>query len=383
MPLWNPAYVGSIWLRKKRLFANQNVILFFENKMKVTGCVEAAVTQKCLQIEKVLPVQVGKSSFINHLRTELYYGHLPNVIQANANCILCRETCVNCKRTFMKSVVFLNELRCCIKTWTYQCGRKQSVASWNGTHSAIAYGYYDLVTAMLFTLNLGGEISTEFICYGLLVNEGIGATLWGLWIWTFRHAEQKEVEGLLPPSATAVTLSEDTRHAQPGPSRQVRRQKLYAFRPMHQDDTSHHATTRMATRRDQTTGVPSTALSVPAVGAGCVVTLDTQSRGHLSGVSLWRLERCHCWSPAWPLSWLLGVVVKADHHCCEAKVQLRDAAYHMLWDEENAAAVACGSSNLWVCLLLVSLNGTHIEPVLDWRERVEACWTLPSRGAWA
>lgn len=184
------------------------------------------------------------------------------------------------------------------------------------------------------------------------------------------------------PFFLTVTLSEDTRHAQPGPSRQVRRQKLYAFRPMHQDDTSHHATTRMATRRDQTTGVPSTALSVPAVGAGCVVTLDTQSRGHLSGVSLWRLERCHCWSPAWPLSWLLGVVVKADHHCCEAKVQLRDAAYHMLWDEENAAAVACGSSNLWVCLLLVSLNGTHIEPVLDWRERVEACWTLPSRGAW-
>lgn len=33
---------------------------------------------------------------------------------------------------------------------------------------------------MLFTFNLGGEISTEFICYGLLVNEGIGAALWGL-----------------------------------------------------------------------------------------------------------------------------------------------------------------------------------------------------------
>lgn len=106
MPLWNPAYVGSIWLRKERLFANQNVILFFENKMKVTGCVEAAVTQKCLQIEKVLPVQVGKSSFINHLRTELYYGHLPNVIQANANCILCRETCVRIASTPLWNLLY-------------------------------------------------------------------------------------------------------------------------------------------------------------------------------------------------------------------------------------------------------------------------------------
>lgn len=160
-----------------------------------------------------------------------------------------------------------------------------------------------------------------------MVNEGIEAFSGAFVNLNFQSRRTKEVEGLLPPSATADTLSEDTRRAQPGPSRQVRRQSCMLSGPCIK--TTRRTTPLRGWRRDETRrrvfrARPS---AFPQSGQGA-----WQRSKFCAGtsVSLWILERCHCWSPAWPLSWLLGVVVKADHHCCEAKVQKPDAAYHML-----------------------------------------------------
>lgn len=107
--------------------------------------------------------------------------------------------------------------------------------------------------------------------------------MWGLCESELSDMLNKGGRGSAAPQCTADTLSEDTRTTcpEPGPSRQVRRQKLYAFRPMHQDDTSHQ---RLYADGDETRpddGCSGTALSVPAAGAGCVGTV-TSPRGGLN-----------------------------------------------------------------------------------------------------
>lgn len=191
----------------------------------------------------------------------------------------------------------------------------------------------------------------------------------------FQTCWTKEVEGLPPPSAPLTRwVRTHERHAQSQvhPGRWGGKSCMLSG-PCIKTTRRTNASTRMATRRDQTTGVPARPSAFPQPGQGAWGRSPPPGEGWTSPLLV---------SSVAPVLAVGCGGQGLTHHCCVAKVQKRDAAYHMPCDEENAAAVACGSSNLWVCLLLVSLNGTHIEPVLDWRERVEACWTLPSRGTW-
>lgn len=136
------------------------------------------------------------------------------------------------------------------------------------------------------------------------------------------------------PSATADTLSEGGHTTCPARSIQAgEKAKAVCFQA---HASRRHVAPRHCADGDETRPDDGCSEHGPQCAhsrgrvRGNARTHTTRRRTPFLGESLWRLERCHCWSPAWPLSWLWVWWSRLTHHCCVARVQKRDAAYHML-----------------------------------------------------
>jgi len=148
--------------------------------------------------------------------------------------------------------------------------------------------------------------------------------------------------------ARAWGLSEEGGCRRSCPGRWGEEAKLCAFRPMHQD----------AADGDATRARPS---ACPQSGQGRGNAHSSLPRG--------ATERCHCWSPAWPLSWLLGWwsdLVRPP--LLWGQGALGRPRWAMRW---GGCRCMWASSNMWVSSQVVYEE--HEQTCPGCGERVEAC----------